>query len=463
MMTNQHKMEGQIARDMDNRVRHFIQRMDTEGIAHAEISLEDVGGYQSREVHGVLHPQSLSDLLCIVRTANEDRIPLHPYSTGKNWGFGSKTPVISGGFLVDLGILNKIRAIDFEKGTAEIEAGVDQQTLATALEGSAWMLNVSSAGGATGIISNALENGVGVYRKRKSDLLSIEAILGNGEFVNIGISENDIADDVVVSDFIQSNFSIVTAARISLLPRPQQIAIASMYFPTGDFSKVLASCRLLMQDSLIAGIPKIFNRDDDQLQLIAALDGSTTAIEEKIQNLRRVLARDVLVCYSGQDTDELIQSQLELFSGVPTNRAVKRYILKPGAELDIDAHAFMGFRLFAVAVPFESGHIDWCMEQLRTHAHDLTSLDYTWNLWSADTLGLVMYIHFARNAPGIQAAAKLQSELFDRFADRGIVPYRYDIDHMNHFEQDNPESFGRKKMLKMRFDPNQVILPGKYV
>lgn len=50
----------------------------------------------------VLRPSSEDEVRRIVGLANEHRIALYPFSTGKNWGLGSKLPVIDGCVLVDL-------------------------------------------------------------------------------------------------------------------------------------------------------------------------------------------------------------------------------------------------------------------------------------------------------------------------------------------------------------------------
>jgi 4-cresol dehydrogenase (hydroxylating) len=44
----------------------------------------------------VLRPSSEDEIRRIVELANEHRIALYAFSTGKNWGLGSKLPVING-------------------------------------------------------------------------------------------------------------------------------------------------------------------------------------------------------------------------------------------------------------------------------------------------------------------------------------------------------------------------------
>ncbi len=450
--------------ETEHAVRRLLEYLDRAGIGHNTITLQEVGAYEPRWVHGVLSPLSVPDVTQIITAANDFRVPLHPYSTGKNWGFGSKSPVRSGGFLLDLSGLNAITSIDLDAGTATIEPGVDQHAMSDALEGSSWILNVTSAGGATGILGNALENGVGSYRKRTEDLLRLEAVLGSGKFVHVE-PYSDAENDLTIKDFVQSNIGIVTGATISLVPKPDQIVIASVFFPTNEIFRILESCRRLMDEKVIAGIPKIFNREDDRSQLIIALVGNAIELKEKSLAVCKIIAPEPLLYFSGQKiSDEVIQSQQDLFAGIPTDRALRRYIMKPGPSLDPDTDAYMGLRLFAVAVPLSAQHIAWCVQILQSHADDaLTSVEYTWNVWSPSTLGLVLYVHFARNAAGMDAAAELHDALFEQFSGQGIWPYRYDIDHMDQYELNTADMRNRRSAIKKRCDPNNLIAPGKYL
>src|SRR4029079_18639976 len=63
----------------------------------------------SSRVLAILRPESRDHVQQVVRVANLHRIPIYPFSTGKNWGYGSRVPPRDG-VLVDLGRMNRIVA-----------------------------------------------------------------------------------------------------------------------------------------------------------------------------------------------------------------------------------------------------------------------------------------------------------------------------------------------------------------
>src|SRR3989338_2830981 len=53
-------------------------------------------------------PGSAEEVQAIVRLANEHNIPLWPISRGKNFGYGSAAPVLSGSVVLDMSRMKKI-------------------------------------------------------------------------------------------------------------------------------------------------------------------------------------------------------------------------------------------------------------------------------------------------------------------------------------------------------------------
>jgi len=437
----------------------FLRTLDSIGIQPGPVDLREIGGYRKRHADGMIMPRSAAEVALVIDAANRTGTSIYPISTGKNWGFGSRSPVLSGGYVLDLGAMWSIRSLDLEAGIAVIEPGVTQEMLAGALQGSDWMLNVTSAGGETSILGNALENGVGAYRHRLLDLAGAEMISGGGQPLEISA---DPQADIRLADLPNANFGVVTAGSIRLLRRPEGLAVFTQTIPGRTLPSVLQACGSLMETDVIAGIPKLFNRERGRLQLFAAVHGNVRERKKKLALVRARLGDNLDSTDSHQGkVDEVIQSQVDLFGGIPTNRAVRRYILRPGGDLDLDAHSYLGFRLVSIQVPVEPGLIRRSARLLRSMGREDASLDYTWNLWSPDQLGLVLYIHMARNTAGHAAAAQLQDDIWNAFTELGLAPYRSDIDHMRLFGQCHPEATQRRADLKRKYDPNGIIAPGR--
>jgi FAD/FMN-containing dehydrogenase len=60
----------------------------------------------------VMRPRSVEDVRDIVEDARRHGRPLYPVSTGRNWGYGSASPVVAGCTLVDLSGMNRIRNLE---------------------------------------------------------------------------------------------------------------------------------------------------------------------------------------------------------------------------------------------------------------------------------------------------------------------------------------------------------------
>src|SRR5579871_3272443 len=86
-----------------------------------------------RSIAAALTPKSVEEVRAIVTTAAEYRVPLYPFSTGHNWGYGCSLPARDGCAILDLSRLKRI-AIDAERGLASLEPGVTQQDLSDYLD-----------------------------------------------------------------------------------------------------------------------------------------------------------------------------------------------------------------------------------------------------------------------------------------------------------------------------------------
>ncbi len=116
---------------------------------------------QSR-VQAILRPADREQVQACVRVANRARVSIYPFSTGKNWGYGSRVPV-EDGVLLDLGRLNRIVEFDEELAYVTLEPGVTQQQLFDFLrerQSRLWM-HATGASPDASIIGNTMERGFG--------------------------------------------------------------------------------------------------------------------------------------------------------------------------------------------------------------------------------------------------------------------------------------------------------------
>lgn len=195
----------------------------------------------SQNIKGIIYPANTRQVQEIVKIANRYNLPLYPISRGKNIGYGEKSPILEGQVIVDLGRMNKIRELDLNLGYVTVEPGVTQKQLydyLVAREAPFWM-DVTGAGIDSSIVGNSLEGGFGHSPKgnRRETVFDFEAVLGNGQIIRTGTFPGLGPD--LRGLFFQSNFGIVTALQMELMPIPERFESFVVSVETDDGLEVL--------------------------------------------------------------------------------------------------------------------------------------------------------------------------------------------------------------------------------
>ena len=233
---------------------------------------------RATDIHGLCKPESVRDVVDLVRVARKTRTPLYAYSTGLNFGYGGKSPVTPGGLLVDMSALDTIRiSVDPVSRrvhpVAIIGPGVTQGMLYDYLEQHHPDLtfNVTGSARATSIIGNALDRGVGYYGPRKEDLFGLVVVCGNGRLLRTGFrrlrnsplghSNPYGLGPILDGLFFQSNFGIVVSACFRLVPkRPKQVALSLSLREEDDMPAFLDELARCKRDGLIESVTHVANR-----------------------------------------------------------------------------------------------------------------------------------------------------------------------------------------------------------
>jgi len=189
-----------------------------------------------RTITAALKPKSVKDVQAITATASKHGVPIYPFSTGHNWGYGCSLPVRDGCAIVDLSGLKGIE-MDAERGLVTLEPGVTQGDLSAYLEtnGLPFLVPTTGAGPRCSLIGNVLERGYGItpYADHFGAMMGIEAVLADGRIYRSPLAElgGDTVDrgfkwkvgPYLDGLFAQSNFGIVTRMTIALASRPERI------------------------------------------------------------------------------------------------------------------------------------------------------------------------------------------------------------------------------------------------
>lgn len=269
-------------------------------------------------------PTSVAQVVALVHQARASGTPLHPVSTGLNWGYGSASPLVPGCALVDLGGMQRILnadAISADNPVAVIEPGVTQDQLYRYLRTHHPTLtfNVTGSSKNTSVLGNALDRGVGYLGPRKDDLFGLEFVDGTGHVRQTGFRRLGAASPLASNHaygvgpildglLSQSNFGIVTSACFRLVRRrPVELAVSLALCRARDLGAFIDALIRLKRDGLMTSVAHIGNRIRTQATLMPGivdyleqqcrLQGS--AMEQATSDALRCVARGEWTALAG--------------------------------------------------------------------------------------------------------------------------------------------------------------------
>ena len=144
----------------------------------------------ANHIQAIVRPGNRQEVRACVRVANEQRTPIYPVSTGKNWGYGSRVPPADGCVLVELHRLDRITGYDEKLAYVTVEPGVTFRGLHEFLVSreSNLMLSVTGSTPDSSPLGNALERGAGSgpYADRAAHVCGFEVVLPSGDVVHTG-------------------------------------------------------------------------------------------------------------------------------------------------------------------------------------------------------------------------------------------------------------------------------------
>ncbi|GLZ78585.1 hypothetical protein Afil01_33920 [Actinorhabdospora filicis] len=444
----------------------------------------NVGMFRTRDLAGLIRPGDVDGVRATVR-AFAGHHPLHAVSTGRNWGLGSREPAADGAVLLDLSGLDRVRALDTAAGWAVIEPGVTQLRLAGLLTGTGRVLNVTASSGHTSVLGNAVDRGVGLRRQRTADLAGLEAVLADGTLARFGwwpgerptVPYPHGLGPSPLHLFTQSSLGVVTAAAITLAPRPEAQRVLRIAFARGDLAKAVDELRRWTAQGLVSGVLKIYDtvstrsyggRQGDYLALVC-VEGTSRAVEALTGVLLAEAADSGLFgAITRSDTDPAAPDDAVLrvveaaYAGDPSRNEemLRSAVGQPADRVDSDGG---GWLFFLPLIPF-TGHDVAAAQDLLDVIHTRTGVraGCTVNALDADVVDFVVSIRFPREeAAAAHAALDLAHELFDG---AGYRPYRLDADHAAWIDRaaPDPAALAFVRGLKRFADPAGVFAPGRY-
>ncbi|WXG44844.1 MAG: FAD-binding oxidoreductase [Promethearchaeati archaeon SRVP18_Atabeyarchaeia-1] len=218
----------------------------------------------------IVWPESIDQIVKIVKLANDKKIPVIPYGGGA--GVTGGTVPIHGGITIDLKKLDKILEIDEKSATVTVQPGIIGQDLENELNKRGYTfphqpasMYCSSVGGFVACRSAGTFSSK--YGRVEDMVVSLEAILPTGEIIrtrkvpksSVGPNLNQI---LVGSE---GTLGIITELTLKIMPIPEERRFRGFLLPT--LHSGLEAVRKLYRRGVIPCLIRLYDETDAMLVL----------------------------------------------------------------------------------------------------------------------------------------------------------------------------------------------------
>ncbi|KAF4306583.1 FAD-linked oxidase [Botryosphaeria dothidea] len=237
----------------------------------------------------VAAPKKVAEVQAVMRLCNEFKVPVWPFSIGRNVGYGGAAPRVPGSIGLDMGRnMNRVLEVNVQNAYCLVEPGVTYTDLydhmvENKLNEKLW-IDVPDLGGGS-VLGNCIERGVGYtpYGDHFMMHCGMEVVLPNGELIrtgmgampNPGASSADGTIDEQPGNrcwqlfnygfgpyhdgiFSQSNYGIVVKMGMWLMPNPGGYQPYLITFEKdSDLPKIVEIIRELRLAMVLQNVPSI--------------------------------------------------------------------------------------------------------------------------------------------------------------------------------------------------------------
>jgi 4-cresol dehydrogenase (hydroxylating) len=435
----------------------------------------------------VVTPRSVEDVQTIVRLANEFRVPLWTFSTGRNFTYGGPAPRVRGSIQVSCREMNRVLEVDDELAYAVVEPGVRFFDLYDHLRAGGYRLwpSIPDLGWGS-IIGNTLDSGRGYtpYGDHPTTQCGLEVVLANGEILRTGMGGMSTSKTWHLFResygpnhsglFFQSNFGIVTKMGVWLMRAPElYVSGWATWREEDSIAAVVDTLRELMFEGAIRnhplvgyGVPTEKGRDPSPggWMVRFAFYGHDSLVEAQYQ-----LAHDALTAIPGvkvgrrdyRGDDERSAATMhddKVQGGVPGLELIEMFKARNGEDaghLDLSSIGPLSGADVAETIRF------------RRALYERHGLAYSAGivLLPRTALHISALVFDTNDEEQTRAAYDTYAAMVVELARAGYPVYRTNIQHMDlvaeQFDWGDHAQLRLNQKLKDLLDPNGILSPGK--
>ncbi len=213
----------------------------------------------------IVWPETPEQISSILKLANEEGIPVIPFSEGS--GAVGGAIAIYGGIILDMKKFNKILEINDKDLTVTVEAGTNGMNLERYLNAKGYTgghipqsLYTSSVGG--WIAHRAAGQFSSKYGKIEDIVMGMELVLPQGDIIKFKTIARASTGPQLDKLFIgnEGTLGIVTKATLKIWPFPEKRALISYAFTT--FEDSLEATRQILRQQIYPAVIRIYDADE---------------------------------------------------------------------------------------------------------------------------------------------------------------------------------------------------------
>lgn len=440
----------------------------------------------------IFQPRNLTDVAQVISQHREMAASgrLFAFSTGYNWGYGSRKPFASGGVGLDLSLLDEIEAFDPNLGVAVIQPGVSQEQLAFAIRDSNFILNLTGSSRGSSILGNALDRGIGYLRRRSADILGLRVVLPTGQTIYTGgpwpagtasTSRGMMcqAGPDLSPLFSQSNFGVVTGALVELVARASRTVVVRSISSGFNLGKVLLVIHGMLRREIVNTVSKTFtdwsnpvrgNSHDARSLSYICLRGEPEIVCAKRDYLLRLLETDggfakLRIFDEASSMVEASEDDIEivnLYRGIPRSRSsFAKYFSVP--DHCVDTESCRGLLSVLIGVPASERMLRVSAACARgAGAKAGVIVKTTYHVVNCVDIALLLCIEFTREDGSVLQARSEMRRCIRRFVQAGMAPLRFPVDFRFDARTSDWSGVGWVlEQVRHALDPNGIMMPGK--